>query len=286
MDKLSDKTLVLIAGGGCTQIENAIGCIKAIEQVDGSTIDECWGTSAGAIVAGMTMTKGIRGFEDIIRNTPITKWFTLCPWQLIKSLFGKSNYIADNTGLKEALLKYCSDMDSSKVKVSISEMVDGKFVKSELVPGKPWTVLASMSFQHVFPPVKIDGKIYGDGGINDNIPLPRFVDIPKYKRIYLILAPVSPLMPSFKKWPLADRILNLIDNTMNRELAQIEQLHLDDLQHVTVLKPEKWVDSASFLNWSKNFEQIDASFEYAVETLNLRSNRATFPVLPNTEKGG
>ena len=32
---------------------------------------------------------------------------------------------------------------------------------------------------------------------NENIPLPRYIDFPKYEHIYVILAPSSPLLPSF-----------------------------------------------------------------------------------------
>lgn len=278
------KVGLIIAGGGCPQLENAIGCIKAIKQIDNVTVDEVMGVSAGAIVGSifMSMKQDINAFEDLIVETPIIDWFTLSPWQAIKSLWGKSNHIADNTGLKNALDKYIDPSVFDKVKVSISEMVDGKFKQTLVVDGRPSHVLASMSFQHVFPPVKINGKFYGDGGVNDNIPLPRYVDIPKYEHLYLILAPSSPLLPSVPKWTLLDRVLRLIDDTMNRELAQVEQLHLEDLRNVTVLKPEKWEDSANFLNWSDGFIQIRKSFDYASKVLmeKKEASRATFPMLP------
>ena len=284
MDDPTGKVALMIAGGGCPQLENAIGCIKAIKQVDNVDIDEVWGVSAGAIAGSifMSMKQDILAFENLIVETPIYEWFTLSPWQAIKSIWGKSNHIADNTGLKEALETYIDPETYDKVKVSISEMEDGRFKRTLVVDGRPSHVLASMSFQHVFPPVKINGKIYGDGGVNDNIPLPRYVDIPKYKHLYLILAPASPILPSVSKWKLLDRILRLVDDTMNRELAQVEQLHLEDLRNVTVIKPEKWVDSASFLDWSDGFEQITESFKLAAKILQEKkdASMATFPMLP------
>ena len=284
MDDPTGRIGLMIAGGGCPQLENAVGCIKAIKQIDNINIDEVWGVSAGAVAGSifMSMKQDIDEFEDLIIKTPITNWFTLSPWQAIKSLWGKSNHVADNTGLKQALDKYVDPSTYDKVKVSISEMEDGKFKRTLVVDGRPSHVLASMSFQHVFPPVKINGKIYGDGGVNDNIPLPRYVDIPKYKHLYLILAPSAPLLPSVPRWTFLDRVLRLMDDTMNRELAQVEQLHLEDLRNVTVIKPEKWEDSASFLGWSDEFIQISKSFDYATKVLTEKKNAtmATFPMLP------
>lgn len=281
METPTRGNLICIAGGGCPQLENAIGCIKAIKQIHRVNIDEVWGVSAGAVVGSMFMSwdQDIERFERLIKETPITDWFVISPWQAIKSLFGKSNYIADDTGLRDALVKYVTPESYDKVKVSVSEMSEkGKFKTALTMDGRPSHVLASMSFQHVFPPVKINGKFYGDGGVNDNIPLPRYVDFPKYEHIYIILAPASPLMPSVPKWMLLDSIMDLIDNTMNRELAQVEQLHLEDLRNVTVLKPEKWVDSAMFLGWSKNNEQIQASYDMAVKQLTAGTS-TPFPML-------
>ena len=273
--------LIICGGGGCPQLENAIGCIKAIQRVRNVKFDYAWGTSAGAIAASMLMSyenQDIEKFEKLLRATPISEWFYFCPWQAIKSIFGKSNYVADNTGLKKALLEYVDGSSVVKVRVSVSEMCNGKFVKSELVDGRPSHVLASMSFQHIFPPVRINGVDYGDGGINDNIPLPSYLNIPKYEHIYLILAPSMPLLPNVSKWDFIDRLFNVLDNTMNREIAQIEQLRLDELPNVTILRPDKWVESASFLDWSTCFEQVDASYEFACKKL-TEGTSTPFPLI-------
>ena len=274
---------LVICGGGCTQMEHAIGCIKAIQRIHNVKFDEVRGTSAGAIVGSMLMSwdQDIERFEKLIKDVPIYEWFTISPFAAIKSLFSKSNHIADADHLAECLHKYITKESWSKVKVAISEMDDGKFVKAHLVDGRPEHVIASMSFQHVFPPVMIDGKEYQDGGVNDNIPIPSYLDIARYEHLYIVLAPSTPLLPSIPRWKFLDRLFNTIDNTMNRELAQIEQLHLEELLNVSVLKPEKWVDSAKFLDWSENFEQIDASYELAKSVLlqSDNANQASFPAL-------
>ncbi len=124
-----------------------------------------------------------------------------------------------------------------------------------------------MSFQHIFPPVKWDGMLHGDGGVNNNCPIPKVADLDKYEHIYIILAAETPLFPAIKSWPFLNKVLNLIDNTMNREFAQLRELGIAELPNVTVFQPKQWVPSASFLKWSENFSQIDASYNYALDVL-------------------
>lgn len=279
------KTLLVISGGGCSHIENALGCLSAIVE-RGVHFDMAFGTSAGALVSAMFMSmhQDIDRLIRLIKETPFYDLVRICPIQAIKSIFSKSNYIADNTGLKEMLLSFISQEGIEKTRVSVSKMTnDGKFSGCEMAPGRPEYVLASMSFQSVFPPVRINGQLYADGGVNDNIPLPKYMDIPKYKHIYMLLSQSSHLMPSFKKWPFVDRLLSLIDNTMNREAAQIDQLHFEEAPNITILKPDKYVESAKFLGWSTDFEQIDYSREYAKNKLaQTHGYPAVFPELGYT----
>lgn len=276
------KTLLVISGGGCSHIENALGCLSAIVE-RGVHFDMAFGTSAGALVASMFMSmhQDINMLTKLVKETSFTELVKICPIQALKSIIGKSNYVADNTGLKELLLSSVTTEGEDKTRVAVSKMSDdGKFAGCEMVPGRPEYVLASMSFQGVFPPVRINGQLYADGGVNDNIPLPKYMDIPKYKHIYMLLSRSSHLMPSFKKWPFVDRLLSLIDNTMNREVAQIDQLHFEEAPNITILRPDKYVDSAKFLGWSYDFEQIAYSYEYAKNKLaQAQGYPAVFPEL-------
>ena len=284
--KIEGSTLAIISGGGAAQIENAIGCIKAIQQIHKTKFDYMMGTSAGAIVASMLMSfdQDISKFENTVLETPMNDWYEIKYWSAIKTLFkGKFNYVAKPTGIKKFVNKYLTADASNRVKVAISEMgKDGKFVKAHMVNATPDTVIASMSFQNIFPPVEIDGTYYADGGVNDNIPLPKYLDIAKYEHIYLILAPATQLLPNVSFIPVLDRLFSLADNTMNRELAQIEQLHFEEARNITVIKPEEWVDSAGLLNWSKNFSQIKESYELAKKIL-LKSDNPNQADLPGLQ---
>lgn len=283
--KTEDKVLCIISGGGAAQIEHAIGCIKAIQQIHKTKFDYMMGTSAGAIVASMLMSfdQDIGKFERTVLETPMKEWYSIDYIAAVTTLFkGKFNYVAKPTGLSKFVKRYLTDDANARVKVAVSEMGnDGKFVKTHLVNATPDFVIASMSFQNIFPPVQIGDHYYSDGGVNDNIPLPKYLDIARYDHIYLILAPAAQLLPSVSAIPILDRLFSLVDNTMNRELAQIEQLHLEEARNITVLKPKEWVSSAGLLNWSKNFEQLNVSYEFAKELLLAEDdpNQAVLPGL-------
>lgn len=278
-----DKTLLVISGGGCAHIENSLGCLKALIE-SGIKFDVAHGTSAGALVSSLLMSKNqnVNSVIDMIKETDFSEWIKIKPWQAIKSILGKSNYFADDTGLKYALEEHITKEGCDSTYVSVSVMTDdGKFSHAKVLPGTCYAVLASMSFQGVFPPVRIDGVLHADGGVNDNIPLPRYMDIPKYKHIYMLVAPKAKLVPGCKKWTFLDKLLNIIDHTMNREAAQIEQLHFEEAPNITIIKPDSYVESAKFLGWSDNFEQIEASYEMTKAILSSPKYPAVFPMLPN-----
>ena len=261
--------LCCVSGGGMPQIESALGIIKAIYAAKFCRFDHMWGTSAGAIVSAVNMSfdQDTSRFEKVLRETDPDKWFKLKPWQAVKSIFGLSNYVADNTGFKDFLLENVSQDAVERVRCAVTELPGGRVGKSVMCSGQPRAVLASMSFQHVFPPVIWDGIPHGDGGVFNNIPIPSITELPKYTHVYIILAADTPLFPRFKYWPFLDSVLNLVDRTMCREVAQLEELGIGDLPNVTVLQPPEFVKSADFLHWSKDFEQIEASYNYALNVL-------------------
>ena len=270
---IEEQVLVTISGGGMPQVESAIGILKALKVKRFLNADKMMGTSAGAIVSSLYMSKNqsITELENIVRNSVPRDWFKIRPWQAIKSVVGLSNYVADNTAFKLFLLENINKNSIDNVKVGVTDMGkvggDNKPHGTKLLDGRASHVLASMSFQNVFPPCSWDGELYADGGVFNNCPLPTFMELQRYKHVYVILAADEQILPKVKGWPFMDRIFNLIDCTMNREFSQIRELKLDEAPNITVFQPEKFVDSASFLGWSDGFEQIQASYEYALKVL-------------------
>jgi len=268
--------LAVISGGGMPQIENAIGIIKAIYASTYCRFDEMYGTSAGALVSALNMSFGqdIERFENIIKTTDPTEWFKIKRWQAFKSILGLSNYVADNTALKDFLIKGITQEAIDRVKCAVTELDDCGEASSILCDGQPRNILASMSFQGIFPPVIWNGCKHVDGGVFNNCPLPRFQDIQQRAHVYIILnAAHTTIVPRMKGWKFVDNILSMISTALQREVHQIYESGITDLPNVTIFQPDRWVESAGFLNWSHNFEQIDASYNYALDVLEQEMRR-------------
>ena len=78
------------------QIENAIGAIRAIQEVDMvMRFQELMGTSAGALVASVfsSYDQNITQLENTVKSSPASRWFKLNVWQAVKSVFGKRDRV-------------------------------------------------------------------------------------------------------------------------------------------------------------------------------------------------
>lgn len=93
----------------------------------------------------------------------------LAPVQAIKSVYSKSNYIIDNTGLARFLLQNMTVSAMDRVQVSVTRLDD---YTSHMKAATPTWVLAATSIPFLFMPVKVGEHLYGDGGVLNNIPLP------------------------------------------------------------------------------------------------------------------
>lgn len=268
---IENQVLVSISGGGVAMVETATGVLKAINERYGKIITNMCGGSAGGLVSSIYMSWGQdpQRMIDLIHNTSIDDWFKLCPFQAFKSVFGLSNYVMDNTALYEFLKKELTIAAYDRVQVSLTEMVDGgKIGKSFMAQATPATTTGTMSIQHVFPPVDLgDGLLVGDGGVKNLIPIPRIVDIPKYKHIFFVLAPESEMGLANCGWRFLRNVVSLLNGALEREMSQVAEMHFEDLPNVTVLRPESYVPSAGLLNWSDKYDQIDKAYDFAMKQL-------------------
>ncbi len=153
-----------LSGGGARGIAH-LGVIKALEET-GIPFSAVSGTSAGA-VAGAFYCAGYKpdeilkiissmGFLNSVR--PAWSWTGLLSME----------------GFKEVLQKHIShnsfDMLNPKLTVAATEIRLGKvvyFSEGQLIPA----VIASSSIPAIFNPVSLDGHVYVDGGLMDNLPV-------------------------------------------------------------------------------------------------------------------
>jgi NTE family protein len=157
------KIGLALSGGGARGFAH-LGVIKALEEI-GITISEVSGTSAGAI-AGAFYCYGYspdeifgiissQGFLKSVR--PAWSWTGLLSMDGFKEVMHK--YLPDNSfeSLKIPLTVATTEIRLAKVTY---------FDSGELIP----RVIASSSIPALFDPMNLNGHVFVDGGIMDNLP--------------------------------------------------------------------------------------------------------------------
>jgi len=157
------KIGLALSGGGARGFAH-LGVIKALEEI-GVTIAEVSGTSAGAI-AGAFYCYGYSPDEilSIISSQGFLK--------SVRPAWSWTGLLSMD-GFKEVMLKYLPEnsFESLKIPLTIAatEIRLGRvtyFDSGVLVP----RVIASSSIPALFDPLMLDGYVYVDGGIMDNLP--------------------------------------------------------------------------------------------------------------------
>ena len=263
MTTLNKPILAIIHGGGCRQIEAATGMLKAIDEC-GVTIDLYRGASAGAIAAALHAS-GLPGkrIEQLIRMTATERLFSRSTWNIIKLLIPgvKVDHIYETDGLYTFLLLNTSPLLLlQKVLVSVTSYPD---YEPEMMPATVDTVLASAAIPEVFPPVSLDGKMYIDGGVLNNVPTVHISNIGDYEHIYILLCPQDS-SDRAEPWTKIGRCLKAFDETMDREAQEVLDTW-SGLDNVTILQPPPF--PSSLLDWSENYGLIAHAYQYTKEAL-------------------
>jgi len=157
------KTGLALSGGGARGISH-LGVLRALDEF-GVHLDYISGTSTGALI-GALYAYGLPP-EKILEVIINTKFFSsLRPawtWTGLVNL----------DGLRELILKLMPEnsFDALKIPVTVvaTNLKKGKaeyFTSGELIP----CVLASCCVPVLFNPVHLNGEVYVDGGITDNLP--------------------------------------------------------------------------------------------------------------------
>jgi NTE family protein len=154
---------LVLSGGGARGVAH-IGVLKALEEI-GVKFDRLSGTSAGSIV-GSLYAYGYPPDKilEIIISTSFFK--SVRPAWTMTGLLSLER-------LKDVLVKYLPENSFEALKIPITiaatEIIQGKpdyFSSGELIPA----ILASCCVPAVFNPVQINGHVYVDGGLMDNLP--------------------------------------------------------------------------------------------------------------------
>lgn len=179
----TERTAFVLSGGGNLGALQ-VGMLRSLAE-HGITADVVLGCSVGALngaaYARMPTMAGIQRLERIWCDITSP---TLMPSSRIPSALGllrKGASLHDNDGLRatlESMLAEQSTFDDLEVPfecvaTEVETARERWFSAGALVPA----ILASAALPAVFPPVAIDGRRYVDGGVVDNVPISRAVDL-------------------------------------------------------------------------------------------------------------
>jgi len=155
----------LALGGGGSRALAQVGVVDVLAR-NGIPVDVLAGTSAGAIVAGLSArdwdAQQIREFLLHVWTRKLLDW--RLPWvSILRGRRLKRVAVEAGSGLQ------MQEVDRPFIAVA-SDLVDGAEVW--LRRGDGWTaVLASLSVPGVFPPVRIGDRYLVDGGAVNNVPV-------------------------------------------------------------------------------------------------------------------
>ncbi len=181
---------VLSGGGnlGATQV----GMLRALVERE-ITADVVLGCSVGALNGGAYATDptmaGIERIEEVWRGM---RSHDLMPSSRIPNalqLVRKGESLHSNHGLLRTVIEFLGDIDTFEelevpfqcVATDVDRAMEQWFERGRLVE----PVLASAALPSVYPMVHIDGRRYLDGGVVNNVPLARAVELGA-RKIYVL----------------------------------------------------------------------------------------------------
>lgn len=259
-----DEILFVGQGAGVLAVEANCGIFRAFEEY-GVVPGRAQTSSGSTLFASLYYSQGsVEWMNRLIEDVPVEKLIDFSSLATIQTLAGNVRYMYNNSGLKDLLFKYVNGRAALRVSTSVTELDATLGYRSLMRPAMPGFVLAATSIPFVFPPVAIDGHMYQDGGILNNIPAPSITEYHErqYKHIFVFLAPKS----EFKENGFVSAIVNLLNAVMDREYVELESSGFFKLPRVTLIQPESPL-SGGLLKYSNKLELRKAVYEQTKEIL-------------------
>lgn len=209
-EKKQYKIGIALGGGGARGFAH-LGVMEALAE-KGINPDIISGVSAGAIAGAFIASgKSPREALDIVKSYNFTG---------ISELNIPKTGLLSSDKMKKGLLK---NIEISKLEdleipliVGVSNMLDGKpeyLTKGTLAD----IVQASASIPVLYSPVNIDGKLYSDGGVFDNLPVKPLLEKCE-KVIGVSISPIQKIDELKSLIQVATRMFQLAVNPSTREI--------------------------------------------------------------------
>ena len=144
------------------------------------------GTSAGALNAGFAAARpqnveAARALQAAWRSTTRRDVFPFSPLAALRALFGRSDHLISDRGLRRVVERRLGDLARleearARLGVVVTDLLDGEERLLESGPALA-ALMASAAIPGIYPAVEIDGRLYVDGGVADNTPISKAVEL-------------------------------------------------------------------------------------------------------------
>ena len=261
-EKMNDRILFCGQGAGVMAIECDTGIFQAFEEagiIPGKAL-----TSSGSTLFSSLYYSGhpVRWFHDLMENHNLDEFFQFSIEGTVGSLFGGARHIVNNDGVKELLERYMTGKATTRVTTSVTKLADWS---AKYMSATPASALAATSIPWVFKPVKIGEHLYVDGGVVNNIPIPRPEELDNWDHVYIFLSPRTTYNDQ-ECDPLLMGLIELLQAIMDREIVQLEETGYFDNPKITVINPPESY-GGGLLNWSPKFKLRQVTYELTKELL-------------------
>ena len=206
------KTGLVLSGGGTRGFAH-LGVIAALFD-KGIKPNVISGTSAGAI-AGAFIAAG-KNPHEILETFKKGSFFNFTKLQIPRDGLMKLDGLKEIIQ-KEIRVKNIEDLDTPFY-VAISNLNTGTIeYRNTGLLGE--TVLASSSIPILFAPVKMNGNLFTDGGLLDNIP----VEPIKHDCEQIIVSNISPIKPTEKIKNLIEIVTRTFYMSVNSNMKEVRK---------------------------------------------------------------
>lgn len=260
-----DKVALVLSGGGPLAALQ-IGAVKALVAT-GIKLDIAVGTSAGSMnAAGIAFDPTPAGVDRLERNWRNLKDQDMFPGGRFKASWArmlvKGNRVFENSGLKKVMedtvgLDARFEDAAIPLAVTATDLETGServFTSGPLM----LPLLASAAMPGIFPPIEIEGRLYIDGGVADNVPISPAVAMGA-KTLYVM----DSTSHSHQRRPLArpiDYLLHAFSLARSQRLG-LDLEHYKDKVKIIMLPTPKLDFFVPFASLEHTPKLIDLAYE-------------------------
>jgi len=261
------KTAFVLSGGGVLGAVQ-VGQLRALIEA-GITPDVVVGASVGSINGAMVAAdyspEGLTKLTEIWTSLRAEDIFPGSRVARVWNIVARGDHIHPNDGIRrliDMLPEHTFESLSLPLHVCAAGLANGEerwFDSGPLARA----ILASTALPGVYPPVSIDGNLYVDGGVVNNIPISRAAELGA-KRIYVLTCGTPNTRPRDVRRPIDVLIQSFAHSRSVRFALDRERL---DNEAEFVMMPTFDVGAIRYNDPSHSAELIDRAYTLGSEFL-------------------